>query len=124
VKPRIKTDKNEWDFEKLVMSVRQAHEELTAQAGRAVNVSLTLRNWLIGLYIREYEQHGEDRAKYCEFLLNRLSEELGRFNIPRSNARELRRFRLFYSVYPQIREALTPEFRSRILLRKDSGSSR
>jgi len=124
VKPRIKTDKNEWDFEKLVMSVRQAHEELTAQAGRAVNVSLTLRNWLIGLYIREYEQHGEDRAKYGEFLLNRLSEELGRFNIPRSNARELRRFRLFYSVYPQIREALTPEFRSRILLRKDSGSSR
>ena len=117
----MNTSEHQWNFEKLVGSIRQAHEELAAQAGRAVNLSLTLRNWLIGLYIREYEQHGEDRAKYGEFLLNRLSEELGRFNIPRSNARELRRFRLFYTVYPQIREALSPEFRSRILLRKDLG---
>jgi len=119
----MKTIEDKWNFEKLVVSIRQAHEELAAQVGRAVNVSLTLRNWLIGLYIREYEQHGEDRAQYGEFLLNRLSEELTRFNIPRSDARELRRFRLFYSVYPQIREALTPEFNSRTLLGEDLGVS-
>ena len=33
---------------------------------RAVNISLTLRNWLIGCYIAEYELNGEDRAAYGE----------------------------------------------------------
>ena len=62
----MNTDKNEWDFEKLVVSIRQAHEELAARAGRAVNVSLTLRNWMIGCYIAEYELCGSDRASYGE----------------------------------------------------------
>ncbi len=56
-------------------------------------------------------------------MLDRLSEELHRIGIPRSGARELRRYRLFYSVYPQIRNALTPEFSSRLLLRENSGVS-
>ena len=60
-------NEHQWNFEKLVVSIRQAHEELAAQAGRAVNVSLTLRNWLIGLYIREYEQHGEDERSTVNF---------------------------------------------------------
>ncbi len=42
----------------LVQQIQQTHTELTAQAGKAVNVSLTLRNWLIGFYITEYEQQG------------------------------------------------------------------
>jgi predicted nuclease of restriction endonuclease-like (RecB) superfamily len=111
------------DFKKLVGVITQIHDQLSDQAFRAVNTSLTLRNWLIGLYIREYEQHGADRAQYGESLLDRLSEELRRIGIPRSDARELRRYRLFYSVYPQIREALTPEFSSRLFLKKDLGVS-
>ena len=35
-------------FDRLVKSIQQAHDELAAQASRAVNASLTLRNWLIG----------------------------------------------------------------------------
>jgi hypothetical protein len=35
---------------------------LSAQAGRAVNISLTMRNWMIGLYIAEYKLRGADRA--------------------------------------------------------------
>ena len=31
-------------FEQLVMSIRQVHEHLAAQAGKAVNISLSLRN--------------------------------------------------------------------------------
>jgi hypothetical protein len=54
--------KFEWDFEKLVDTIRLVHDALAAQANRAVNISLTLRNWLIGCYIAEYEQNGEDRA--------------------------------------------------------------
>lgn len=41
-------NRHEWNFENLVGLIWQAHDQLAAQAGRAVNVSLTLRNWLIG----------------------------------------------------------------------------
>ena len=119
----MELDTNKMDFKKLVSAIQQVHNQLSDHASRAVNTSLTLRNWLIGLYIREYEQHGADRAQYGESLLDRLSEELRRIGIPRSDARELRRYRLFYSVYPQIREALTPEFSSRLFLKKDLGVS-
>jgi hypothetical protein len=39
-------------FKRLVKAVRDVHERLRAQAGRAINVSLTLRIWLIGAYVR------------------------------------------------------------------------
>jgi predicted nuclease of restriction endonuclease-like (RecB) superfamily len=96
-------------FETLVLSIRAVDQELAAQASRAVNVSLTLRNWLIGCYIVEYEQHGEDRAQYGEKLLAKLSDRLMESGVSRSEERELRRYRRFYQAYPQIREALSPE---------------
>lgn len=97
-------------FERLVATIEQAHARLAAQASRAVNSHLTLRNWLIGLYIAEYEQHGEDRARYGDTLLERLSKRLMAAGVSRAEARELRRYRQFYLIYPQIRETLTPEF--------------
>ena len=84
----MEPDTIKMDFKKLVDAIEQVHNQLSVQACRAVNTSLTLRNWLIGLYIREYEQHGADRAQYGESLLERLSEELRRSGIPRSDARE------------------------------------
>lgn len=54
--------KNELTFTSLVEFIQNLHDELSAQASRAVNLSLTLRNWLIGYYIAEYEQNGMDRA--------------------------------------------------------------
>jgi hypothetical protein len=98
-------------FKRLVASIRQAHEELTAQAARAVNASLTLRNWLIGLYIAEYEQNGVDRARYGDRLLDRLSSSLLQAGVSRAETRELRRYRQFYITYPQIRESLSPELK-------------
>jgi len=56
------------DFEFLVQAITQVHERMLVQAAKAVNVSLTLRNWLIGCYIREYELGGTDRAAYGERL--------------------------------------------------------
>ena len=38
-------------FAELVLSIRQAHDLFSAQASKAVNISLTLRNWVIGYYI-------------------------------------------------------------------------
>jgi predicted nuclease of restriction endonuclease-like (RecB) superfamily len=96
-------------FEDLVRSIRDVDQDLAAQAKRAVNVSLTLRNWLIGCDIVEYEQRGADRATYGERLLAKLSARLVQDGVSRAEERELRRYRQFYQTYPQIREALTPE---------------
>ena len=108
-----------FDFNKLVLSIREIHKELQAQAGRAVNISLTIRNWLIGCYIQEYEQNGSDRAQYGKRLLDCLAEQLKPYKISRTEARELRRYRQFYQVYPQIRESLTPELQSGLSLMVD-----
>jgi hypothetical protein len=65
------------DFRALVEAIFQAHELTAAVASRAVNTSLTLRNWTIGAYIHRYELHGADRADYGDRLLARLAERLG-----------------------------------------------
>lgn len=97
------------NFESLVAAIAGVHERLHRQAINAVNTALTLRNWLIGAYIHEYELGGQDRAAYGERLMERLSERLQECGVPRTDGRELRRYRLFYLTYPQIRESLTPE---------------
>ncbi len=98
------------DFAALVATIARIHQSLAEQAARAVNVSLTLRNWLIGAYIREYEQQGIDRAQYGEALLERLSQTLAESGMVRYHARELRRCRAFYLAYPEIRGTVSPEF--------------
>lgn len=97
------------DFDSLVSSIVHIHQQSQAFASKAVNVSLTLRNWLIGHRIVEFEQLGKDRAAYGEKLLPILAKRLSAAGLKRVDVRELRRFRLFYGVYPQIRETVTPE---------------
>ena len=85
------------NFESLVGRINIVQDALQAQAAHAVNLSLTARNWLIGYYIVEFEQCGEDRAKYGEKLLNRLFERINRKGF---EPRRLREFRQLYIVYP------------------------
>ena len=113
--------RNLHSFKQLVSSIRTVHQELAAQAGKAINISLTLRNWLIGCHIAEYEQNGNDRAEYGEKLLDRLSAELNRLRVSRCGERELRRYRQFYQAYPHIRESLPPEFKTCPLAPINSG---
>ena len=49
-------------FDLLVENISSIHEVLQSQASHAVNLALTARNWLVGCYIVEYEQKGEDRS--------------------------------------------------------------
>lgn len=101
---------DERTFAGLIQSIQAAHRELAAQAGKAVNISLTLRNWLIGHYIEEYERNGVDRAEYGEKLMDHLSSQLTRQGISRCDRRELYRYRQFYLTYPQIVRSLPPQF--------------
>jgi hypothetical protein len=62
------------NFTALVQSIQQTHAALQQQAVSAINRSLTIRNWLIGFYIVEFEQRGEDRAGYGTRLIEELSK--------------------------------------------------
>ena len=92
----------EFDFDALVAAICAAHEQMATQAAKAVNVALTLRNWAIGCYIREYELHGADRATYGERVLARLAGELQNSVDRCYTGRYLRLCRQFYETYPQI----------------------
>jgi len=102
-------ENKELTFNHLVDSIRQVHKHLAAQAGRAVNISLTMRNWGIGYYIREYEQNGADRARYGDRLLAMLSERLTETGMEGMAPRSLRLYRQFYLTYPEIWQTVSAE---------------
>ena len=91
------------NFESLVGRINLIQDALQAQAAHAVNLALTARNWLVGYYIVEFEQHGEDRAKYGEKLLKQLAKTLNRRGL---GERRLYEYRLTYQVYPQLSEVV------------------
>ena len=95
------------NFEKLVSTIQTASNHLQQNAVKAVNIHLTLRNWLVGFYIVEYEQNGDDRAKYGQQLLNSLANEISIKGLGETN---LKLCRQFYNVYPEIVGILTSEF--------------
>ncbi|GHV12282.1 hypothetical protein AGMMS49938_04530 [Fibrobacterales bacterium] len=59
-------------FNELVKQIQSVQSALQASTAHTINVGLTIRNWLIGYYIVEFEQKGEDKAKYGEALLQSL----------------------------------------------------
>ncbi len=99
--------KNKWEaggypsFDDLSAYVLHTHRYARNAATKAVNQLATMRNWLIGCYIVEYEQNGKDRAQYGERLLKRLEEKV---NCRGLNETLFKISRLFYLEYPQIRE--------------------
>ena len=97
------------NFESLVAEIEQTHQHFQQQAVKAVNISLTIRNYLIGFYIVEFEQNGEDRAAYGSKLLDSLAAKL---SIKGLVSAEISRCRQFYFCYPQILGALTQEFKN------------
>jgi predicted nuclease of restriction endonuclease-like (RecB) superfamily len=89
-------------MDSLVEAISQTHRHFSIQAGKAVNVALTMRNWMIGAYLREFEQHGQDRARYGEQLMNMVAARLSATDIGSISARTLRLYRQLYLTYPQI----------------------
>jgi predicted nuclease of restriction endonuclease-like (RecB) superfamily len=102
------------DFNSLVSSIVHIHQQTQEFAAKAVNVALTLRNWLIGCRIVEFEQEGNDRAAYGENLMAKLSQRLATHGLPQVTPRDLRRFRQLYQTYPQIWQSVTAKLRSDI----------
>ncbi|MCK9452123.1 MAG: PDDEXK nuclease domain-containing protein [Bacteroidales bacterium] len=91
------------DFGQLTTQISFVHDYLQKRGVGAVNVYLTIRNWLIGYHIVEYEQNGSDRAKYGANLLKQLAQNI---NIRGLGETNLKIIRQFYLIYPQIKTVL------------------
>lgn len=87
------------DFEALVKHIQTVGDALQQDARQAINRNVTTRAWLTGLYIVEYEQNGNDRAKYGTHLLQDLSKRLGGRSYSATN---LKYYRQFYTSYPEL----------------------
>lgn len=103
------------NFEALANQIDAIQHTLQAQAAHAVNLALTARNWLIGYYIVEFEQNGEDRAAYGEKLLKKLESRL---NTKGLTERRFREFRRLYQVYPQLQNAVIQYLNSNAEIRR------
>jgi predicted nuclease of restriction endonuclease-like (RecB) superfamily len=91
------------NLDAITNGIEQLDGALKQSANRAINRHLTVRNWLIGYYIIQYEQHGEDRAKYGQKTTVALAKKL---NNKGFSQRTLELYRLFYSMYPALNEPI------------------
>jgi predicted nuclease of restriction endonuclease-like (RecB) superfamily len=89
-------------FEQLIALIEETSQGLQRKALSSINRLLVIRNWLIGYYIVEFEQKGDDRARYGRRLLNTLAEALEKKKLKGFSMTNLKLFRMFYLNYPQI----------------------
>lgn len=91
----------EHSFGDLAVTIQNTHDAAQTAAVKAINRMQTMRNWLIGYYIVEFEQHGKDRAEYGSHLLKRLEERVNRKGL---TVTLFKWARIFYKLYPQMVE--------------------
>ena len=87
------------NFPQLSNNIQLTHNLLQNNAMRAINQNITARNWLVGYWIVEFEQNGEDRAKYGDKLLSELAKTT---RIKGMGKSMLNLCRLFYKKYPGV----------------------
>lgn len=95
------------NFEKLISDVITIDSHFKEGTANVINKNFTIRNWLIGAYIVEFEQNGKERAEYGGNLIQKLAEQ---DNIRGLSARSLAQFKQFYLLYSYlITESSLPE---------------
>jgi len=93
------------NFDELIKNLSNVHNVLQNNAAKAVDQFLSLRNWAFGYYIVEYEQKGEDRAKYGENLMQEIADRLT--HIKGLRFRQLYVCKDFYLTYPYFLRSVT-----------------
>jgi predicted nuclease of restriction endonuclease-like (RecB) superfamily len=83
----------------LITQLNDLDASLKKHVSHSANVGLTIRNWLVGAYLVEYEQNGEDRAEYGGKLLSEIAKSV---KVPGLNRVTLQACRLLYIDYPEI----------------------
>lgn len=112
---------NTHSFDELTKIIRDTHDAAQTTAVKAINRMQTMRNWLYGYYIIEFEQHGKDRAEYGTQLLKRLEEKVNRKGLTETLFKNSRKF---YRLYPQMVEniigVISPTVSDKLLESKDA----
>lgn len=112
---------NTHSFDELTKIIRDTHDAAQTTAVKAINRMQTMRNWLYGYYIIEFEQHGKDRAEYGTQLLKRLEERVNRKGLTETLFKNSRKF---YRLYPQMVENIigvtSPTVSDKLLESKDA----
>jgi predicted nuclease of restriction endonuclease-like (RecB) superfamily len=98
----------------LADQIGQLHAQTQRAAAQQINYWLTVRNWLIGWRIAEYEQGGSDRAAYGERLLPELARQLR--GVKGLAVQRLYDCRTFYREYPTILQTVSGELQRAGLL--------
>lgn len=87
----------ELNIQLLADAIGNLHQQTQTKAVQQVNLMLTVRNWIAGRYIVEYEQNGNDRAQYGAKAMKELAARLR--HIKGMSESQLYLFRDFYSTY-------------------------
>ncbi len=87
----------ELNIQLLADAIGNLHLQTQAKAVQQVNLMLTVRNWIAGRYIVEYEQNGNDRAQYGAKAMKELAARLR--HIKGMSESQLYLFRDFYNSY-------------------------
>jgi hypothetical protein len=90
----------ETKFPDLISQISNIDEAARSVAGRTLQQILSLRNWLIGASLVEFEQAGEDRAQYGQRLMHTLAQALGEAGCQGLSASNLKNFRQLALAYP------------------------
>ena len=90
------------NFESLAATIQQTNSFFLDKVQKQVNTALTLRNWIIGYYIAEYEQSGKDRADYGKQLFKAIAQSLLKKGLKSIRERHLYLCKDLYKAYPQI----------------------
>lgn len=108
-------------FDDLTKIIQDTHDAAQTSAVKAINRMQTMRNWLIGYYIIEFEQHGKDRAEYGVRLLKKLEARVNRKGLTETLFKNSRKF---YRLYPQMVENIigvtSPTASDKLLEPKDT----
>lgn len=91
------------DFMELETSVNKLNSVFEENTAKAINKNVTARNWLIGFYIVNYEQHGEDRATYGEKTIKNLADKLNKKSL---SYRNLMLYKQFYLEFAVLEESI------------------
>ncbi|HEY5123830.1 MAG TPA: DUF1016 N-terminal domain-containing protein [Ignavibacteria bacterium] len=93
-------------FKNLLGVIKTTQDAFLKKHNQYVNVLLSVRNWLLGYFIFEFEQKGEDRAEYGEELLIKLSKALQKEKYKGFSETQLIMFRKFYLKFPDFKTTI------------------
>jgi predicted nuclease of restriction endonuclease-like (RecB) superfamily len=98
------------NLENISVQIENIHSYFSDYANKQVNYAYTLRNWLIGMYLFEIEQKGQNRAEYGEKLYRNLALKLKVKKIKGMSFTSLHTFKKFFQIYPSIVQTLSEQF--------------